>query len=52
LGQLSDIHVESGAWRTAPNVFNPQSCLDEVDLVADPLPPRAARSSGVKADRA
>lgn len=37
---LSDIRVEPGAWRTAPNVFNPQSCLDEVEILAEPLPPR------------
>jgi hypothetical protein len=38
--ELSHIRLESGAWRTAPNVFNPQTCLDEVDVIADPLPPR------------
>ena len=43
LEELSDIRLEPGAWRTAENVFNPQSCLDEIDVVADPLPPRAAR---------
>jgi hypothetical protein len=37
---LQDIQLQPGAWRTAPNVFNPQTCLDEVDIVADPLPPR------------
>ncbi|MGH2618717.1 MAG: hypothetical protein ACRDJC_26105 [Thermomicrobiales bacterium] len=40
--ELRDIRLEPGAWRTAPNVFNPQTCLDEVDVLADPLPPRAA----------
>jgi hypothetical protein len=40
--ELSEIGLESGAWRTAENVFNPQSCLDEVEVLADPLPPRAA----------
>ena len=39
--ELTDIRVEPGAWRTAPNVFNPQTCLDEVEVLADPLPPRA-----------
>ena len=43
LEELSGIRLEPGAWRTAENVFNPQSCLDEVDVVADPLPPRGAR---------
>jgi hypothetical protein len=37
---LSDLRPEPGPWRTAPNVFNPQTCLDEIDLVVDPLPPR------------
>ena len=40
--ELRDLRLESGAWRTAPNVFNPQSCLDEIEVLADPLPPRAA----------
>jgi hypothetical protein len=45
--ELQGIHLQPGAWRTAPNVFNPQTCLDEVDVVADPLPPRTpARSRG------
>jgi hypothetical protein len=41
--ELSDIQLEPGAWHTAANVFNPQTCLDEIDVVADPLPPRATR---------
>ena len=41
VGELGEIRLEPGAWRTAANVFNPQSCLDDVDVVADPLPPRA-----------
>ena len=40
LEELSDIRLEPGAWRTAENVFNPQTCLDEVEVLADPLPPR------------
>lgn len=43
LDQLSDIRLEPGFWRTAPNVFNPQTCLDDVDVVADPLPPRQTK---------
>lgn len=39
--ELSEIRLESGAWHTSPNVFNPQSCLDDVDVVVEPLPPRA-----------
>jgi hypothetical protein len=38
---LSELRLESGAWHTAPNVFNPQSCLDEIEVLADPLPPRS-----------
>ena len=40
--ELSDLRLEPGAWHTAPNVFNPQTCLDEIEVLADPLPPRAA----------
>jgi hypothetical protein len=42
VAELSDIRLQPGAWRTASNVFNPQTCLDEVDVLADPLPPRAS----------
>jgi hypothetical protein len=50
LDELSDIRLEPGAWRTAPNVFNPQTCLDEIEVLADPLPPRAtARARGGEA---
>jgi hypothetical protein len=38
--ELSEIRLEPGTWRTAENVFNPQTCLDEVEILADPLPPR------------
>jgi hypothetical protein len=41
LDELTDLRMEPGAWRTAPNVFNPQSCLDEIEVLAEPLPPRA-----------
>lgn len=44
--ELSHIRLERGAWRTAPNVFNPQTCLDEVDVIADPLPPRTKGETG------
>lgn len=39
--ELTDVRLAPGAWRTAPNVFNPQTCLDDIDVVAEPLPPRA-----------
>ncbi len=41
---LRDVQLQPGAWHTAPNVFNPQSCLDEVELVAEPLPPHPPAS--------
>ncbi len=50
--ELSEIRLEPGAWRTAENVFNPQTCLDEVEVLADPLPPRAtARTRDGTGDR-
>lgn len=39
LDELSDIRLQEGPWRTAANVFNPQTCLDDIEVVADPLPP-------------
>ena len=49
--ELSEIRLEPGAWRTAENVFNPQTCLDEIDVLVDPLPPRAtARPRGSAED--
>jgi hypothetical protein len=38
---LRVLRVMPGARRTPPNVFNTQTCLDEIDVVAEPLPPRA-----------
>ena len=37
--ELADVEVRAGEWHSAPNVFNPQSCLDEVDLAVEPFPP-------------
>lgn len=45
VAELSDIEPRPDAWHTAVNVFNPQSCLDDIDIVADPLPPREATRS-------
>jgi hypothetical protein len=39
--ELRDLRLETGAWHTAPNVFSSQSCLDEIEVLAEPLPPRA-----------
>lgn len=33
-----------GLWHSAPNVFNPQSCLDVIDLVVQPLPPAGPKA--------
>lgn len=37
---LSGAWTRQGPWHSSPNVFNPQSCLDEVDVVVQPAPPR------------
>jgi len=37
--RLEDVHLHDGEWHTAPNIFNPQSCLDTVDVVVDVFPP-------------
>jgi hypothetical protein len=44
VAELNDVRLEPGAWHTAPNVFNPQTCMDEVDVVIEPLPPRETAS--------
>ncbi len=38
--KLTEVAPSDRAWRTAPNLFNPQSCLDDVEIVVQPLPPR------------
>jgi predicted DNA-binding transcriptional regulator YafY len=40
--RLANASTRPGPWHTAPNLFNPQSCLDVIDLVVQPLPPAAA----------
>jgi hypothetical protein len=37
--RLVNAYSRPGLWHTSANLFNPQSCLDVVDLVAQPLPP-------------
>ena len=44
---LHDIAIVPGPWRTGENVFNPQTCLDDVDAIVSPLPPRRAREGAV-----
>lgn len=39
VAKLADAALHEGPWFTAPNLFNPQSCLDEIELVVQPLPP-------------
>jgi hypothetical protein len=41
---LMNIATHPGPWHTSANIFNPQSCLDTIDLVVQPAPPLAARS--------
>lgn len=38
---LTGARTQTGPWHSSANVFNPQSCLDEVELVVQPAPPRA-----------
>ena len=42
--RLANLSIRPGPWHTAPNVFNPQSYLDEIDVVVQPLPPAARRA--------
>lgn len=39
--ELVNVSTRPGPWYSAPNVFNPQSCLDEIDVVVQPTPPRS-----------
>jgi hypothetical protein len=40
---LTEATLEPDEWHSASNVFNPQSCLDEIDVVVQPFPPVAPR---------
>jgi hypothetical protein len=40
--ELTDMALRTGPWQSAPNVFNPQSCLDEVEVAVQPFPPVVA----------
>ena len=42
---LRDVAIAPGPWRTAENVFNPQTCLDDIDAVVSPLAPRATQDT-------
>lgn len=39
---LDNAATRPGPWHTAPNLFNPQTCLDDIAVVVQPAPPRAA----------
>jgi hypothetical protein len=39
LEELEDVSLQPGPWHSAANVFNPQSCLDEIDVAVEPFPP-------------
>lgn len=41
---LTNVASRPGPWHTATNVFNPQSCLDTIDVVVQPLPPVTPRA--------
>ena len=42
--RLENVSLHVGEWHTAPNVFNPQSCLDEVEVVVSTFPPRSKQA--------
>jgi hypothetical protein len=39
LEELEEIALRPGPWHSAANVFNPQSCLDDIDVAVEPFPP-------------
>jgi len=49
--QLTEVELRSGDWHSAPNVFNPQSCLDEVEVLVRPFPPLGRGDAGPVAGR-
>jgi hypothetical protein len=42
--RLQNLATRSGPWHSAANVYNPQSCLDVVDVVVQAFPPWEAAS--------
>jgi hypothetical protein len=42
---LTQATLEPDEWHSASNVLNPQSCLDEVDVVVRALPPVRPRGN-------
>lgn len=37
---LTNVVARAGPWHSGPNAFNPQSCLDEIDVAVQAAPPR------------
>jgi hypothetical protein len=42
--RLGDVTARPGQWHSSANAFNPQSCMDTLDVVVQPLPPRTSVS--------
>ena len=45
IDKLEDVSAQPGEWHTAPNVFNPQSCLDQVEVVVSAFPPHQSQTA-------
>ena len=43
--RLDDVTLREGPWYSAPNIYNPQSCMDDIRAVVQVFP-SAARASG------
>jgi hypothetical protein len=41
IDELTGVRLQPGEWHTSTNVFNAQSCLDDIEMVVEPLPPRS-----------
>lgn len=41
--RLESVSLRPGQWHSAANVFNAQSCMDTIDVVAQPFPPFASQ---------
>jgi hypothetical protein len=38
IDKLEDVTTRPGPWHSAPNIYNPQSCMDDVQLVVQVFP--------------
>jgi hypothetical protein len=49
--RLDDITLRSGPWHSAQNIYNPQSCMDDIHVVVEVFPTAArnpaAAESGI-----